>query len=57
MRQGRNKGQPGSAHNRFHCVSRVVNREYIFGPVKREQFVRYMQEYEAYCGSTRCQTL
>ena len=50
MRQGRNKGQPGSAHNRFHCVSRVVNREYIFGPVEREQFVRYMREYEAYCG-------
>jgi len=28
----------------------VVNREYIFGPVEREQFVRYMREYEAYCG-------
>jgi len=45
MRQGRNKGQPGSARNRFHCVSRVVNRESIFGPVEREQFVRYMREF------------
>jgi len=32
MRHPRTKGIPGAPKNQFHCVSRVVNREKIFGP-------------------------
>jgi len=54
MRQGRNKGQPGSARHLFHCVSRVVKRESIFGPVVREQFLGYMREFiEELCKAQR----
>ncbi len=34
----------------YHCISRVVNREFVFGDVEREQFVQFMREYEAFCG-------
>ena len=34
----------------YHCVSRVVDRNYIFGDAEREQFVKYMRMYEAFCG-------
>jgi hypothetical protein len=29
----------------YHCVSRVVDRQYVLGPEEREQFVRFMSEY------------
>ena len=32
-----------------HCVSRVVNREFILGPEKKEEFVRLMRLYEELC--------
>jgi REP element-mobilizing transposase RayT len=31
-------------------VSRVVNREFLFGDDEKEQFVRFMRLYERYCG-------
>ncbi len=34
----------------YHCISRVVNREFVFGEVEKEQFVRLMREYEQFCG-------
>ena len=34
----------------YHCVSRVVNREYVFGEEEKEQFVKYMRLYEDFCG-------
>ena len=34
----------------YYCISRVVNWEFVFGDVEREQFVQFMREYEAFCG-------
>ena len=34
----------------YHCVSRVVNREFVFGDAEKEQFVRFMRLYERLCG-------
>ena len=33
----------------YHCVSRVVDREFKFGPKEKDVFVRMMREYEAFC--------
>ena len=33
----------------YHCVSRVVNREYVLGRAEKEQFVRLMRLYERFC--------
>ena len=50
MRQGRLKAPPGHSHGFYHCNSRVVDRRFIFGDREREQFVKYMREYERFCG-------
>ena len=34
----------------YHCVSRVVDRQFIFGDTERDEFVRLMRLYEAFCG-------
>jgi len=34
----------------YHCVSRVVDRDFKFGPKEKDVFVRMMREYEAFCG-------
>lgn len=34
----------------YHCVSRVVERLFHFGKVEKEQFVKLMRIYEAFCG-------
>lgn len=34
----------------YHCVSRVVNREFILGVSEKEEFVRLMRMYERLCG-------
>src|SRR5690606_10015661 len=34
----------------YHCLSRVVNRDFVFGALEREEFVRLMREYEDFCG-------
>ena len=33
----------------YHCVSRVVDRRFVFGRAEKEQFVAYMRLYEAFC--------
>jgi putative transposase len=50
MRMARLKAPEGHPVAYYHCVSRVVNREFVFGPVEREQFVSLLREYEAFCG-------
>ena len=50
MRQPRFDKVPGLGTHHFHCTSRVVNREEIFGTEEREYFVMLLREYEAYCG-------
>ena len=34
----------------YHCVSRVVNREFVFGDVEREQQRMFMRMYENFSG-------
>ncbi len=34
----------------YHCISRVVDRRFIFGPGEKERFVALMREYEQFCG-------
>ncbi len=34
----------------YHCLSRVVDRRFIFGDAERERFVELMREYERFCG-------
>jgi REP element-mobilizing transposase RayT len=50
MRQPRFDQVPGLGTHHFHCTSRVVNREEIFGAEEREYFVLLLREYETYCG-------
>ena len=33
------KGKPAI----YHCISRVVDRQFVLGDAEREQFVRYMR--------------
>jgi putative transposase len=34
----------------YHCVSRVVERQFHFGKVEKEEFVKLMRIYEKFCG-------
>lgn len=34
----------------YHCISRVVDRQFFFGPAEKEHFVALLREYEAFCG-------
>jgi putative transposase len=34
----------------YHCVSRVVDRQFVFGDVEREQFRIYLRMYENFSG-------
>jgi len=33
----------------YHCVSRVVDRTFRFGPAEKERFVALMRQWEAFC--------
>ena len=33
----------------YHCVSRVVDRQRVFGPAEKEQFAYFMRIYEKFC--------
>lgn len=50
MRQARLKVPPARGTAFYHCVSRVVDRQFVFGPPEKEQFLKFMREYEAFCG-------
>ena len=50
MRLARLKAPAGARMAFYHCVSRVVNRDFVFGEAEREQFVRLMRLYERFCG-------
>ncbi|MBN8246082.1 MAG: transposase [Verrucomicrobia bacterium] len=50
MRQRRLKAPASFPVAHYHCVSRVVNRDFVFGPQEREEFVRLLREYERFCG-------
>ena len=52
MRQRRLKAPDGACSGTayYHCISRVVNRDFVFGVAEREAFVRFMRMYERFCG-------
>ena len=50
MRHSRLKLNGGPAPAYYHCMSRVVNRDFLFGDLEKEQFVAFMREYEQFCG-------
>lgn len=50
MRYGRLKADSEAERAYYHCISRVVNRSFAFGPLEKEHFVREMRRYERFCG-------
>ncbi len=50
MRQARMKVPESHPVGYYHCISRIVDRQFLFGDLEREQFVEFMREYEAFCG-------
>ena len=50
MRRKRLKAAGHLAAAYYHCVSRVVNREYVLGAEEKGRFVELMRVYERLCG-------
>ena len=50
MRRPRFKAPPEHPLAYYHCISRVVDRRFVFGPEEKEQFVAFMRLYERFCG-------
>ena len=50
MRKPRWKAPPSFEVAYYHCLSRVVDRQFVLGPEEREKFVEFMREYERFCG-------
>ena len=50
MRKARLKAPPNAKVAFFHCISRVVDREFRLGDEEKEKFVELMREYERFCG-------
>jgi hypothetical protein len=49
MRTARAKQDRGTT-GYYHCISRVVDRQFVLGPPEKEQLVTLMRRYEAFCG-------
>ena len=49
MRRGRLRVGPDHPSGFYHCLSRVVDRRFIFGVAEKEHFVALMRECEAFC--------
>jgi len=50
MRRPRFKAPPEHPLAYYHCISRVVDRQFVFGAEEKEQFVEFMRLYERFCG-------
>ena len=50
MRQPRLKAPPNHPVGYYHCISRVVDRQFVLGDLEKEQFLAFMREYEEFCG-------
>lgn len=50
MRQPRIKAPPHHPLAYYHCVSRVVDQQFKFGPAEMDQFISLMREYADFCG-------
>ena len=49
MRQARIKVGEDREVGYYHCISRVVGGNFVFGDAERERFVALMREYEEFC--------
>ena len=49
MRMRRLKIHPDRPIGFYHCLSRVVNRDFVLGDLEKAKFVELMREYEAFC--------
>ena len=50
MRLPRLKPPPDHPFAYYHCISRVVDRDFKFGPADKDRFVALMEEYAQFCG-------
>ena len=50
MRQPRLEAPPDLPVAYYHCVSRVVDRQFVLGDAEREQFVKLLRVCEQFCG-------
>ena len=50
MRQPRLKAPSSHPVAYYHCLSRVVDRQFVLGEREKERFVALMREYEVFCG-------
>jgi REP element-mobilizing transposase RayT len=50
MRKARLKAPPSYPVAYYHCVSRVVDRQFLLGDEEKEQWVFLLREYERFCG-------
>ena len=50
MRRERFKAEASVQVAHYHCVSRVVDRNFVLGELEKEIFVKLMRRYETYCG-------
>ncbi len=50
MRQPRWKTPPDLPSGHYHCISRVVDRQFVFQERERERFRQLLDEYAAFCG-------
>ena len=50
MRQSRMNVSSAEDRAVYHCLSRVVDRRFIFGDSAKEMFVQFLREYEQFCG-------
>jgi len=49
MRQKRLRAPEHWKSAYYHCISRVVGREFLLGEVEKEHFVRLMRQHERFC--------
>jgi hypothetical protein len=49
MRKSRLKAPDHHPLAYYHCVSRVVDRQFVLGPEEKEEFVRLLRLYEEFC--------
>ena len=50
MRQARMKVPRERPVGFYHCISRIIQRQFLFGDVERDRFVEILREYEEFCG-------
>ena len=50
MRRPRFRGPKNLPVAYFHCVSRIVGREFLLGDVEKDHFLKLMRLYEKLCG-------